>query len=105
MNVATNVVPIIAAAAARARRKVLNHFFLWHATSPDQAIEYTPPTMLEHRQFDRMVKSGVIRTAAPGLYWVDLAANEAADERRRKKLVPIVIAVCLAIAATLILFY
>jgi hypothetical protein len=105
MNTAENVVPIEAAAAARARRRVINHFYVWHATSPDEAIEYSPPTPVEQRQFDRMIKNGVIRIAQPGLYWIDLAARDAAEGRRRRKLVPIVIAICLAIAATLLLFY
>jgi hypothetical protein len=105
MDTAGNVVPIQAAAAARARRRVINHFYVWRAISPEEAIEYRPPTPMEQRQFDRMVKSGVIRVAQPGLYWIDLAARDAAEGRRRRKLVPIVIAVCLAIAATLLLFY
>lgn len=105
MNNGDNVVPIAAAAAAKARRKVINHFFVWHATSADQAIEYSPPTPLERREFDQMLKRGEIRVAAPGLYWIDLAARRAADERRRRKLVPVVVAGLLAIAATLLLFY
>ena len=105
MNTGGNVVPIVAAAAARARRRVINHFCVWHAISPEEAIEYSPPSLLEQRQFDRMLKGGVIKAAQPGLYWIDLAASEAADARRRRKLVPVVIAACLAIAATLLLFY
>lgn len=105
MNTGGNVVPIVAAAAARARRRVINHFCVWHAVSPDQAIEYSPPSLIEQRQFDRMLKGGVIKAAQPGLYWVDLAASEAADERRRRKLVPLVIGACVAIAVALMLLY
>ncbi|MBO9624057.1 MAG: hypothetical protein J7500_15220 [Sphingomonas sp.] len=105
MTTGGNVVPIAAAAAARARRRVINHFCVWHATSPQDAIEYSPPSLIEQRQFDRLLKAGVIKAALPGLYWVDLAAREAADERRRRKLVPLVIGASVAIAVALLLLY
>ena len=102
---AGEVVPIADAMRARTRRRILNHFCMWHAISPQEAIEYNPPSPAEHREFDRLRRGGVIRTAQPGLFWADLAAHEAADERRRHKLVPVVIAASLAAAATIVLFY
>jgi hypothetical protein len=99
------VASIAVAAAARARQRVVNHFCVLHAIGPGDAIEYLPGSPLERRQFDLMRARGIIREAAPGHYWIDLAAHDAAVERRRRRLVPIVIAICVFVAWVLLLFY
>lgn len=101
----SNVVPITVAATARARQRVYDHFLAWRALSPQEAIEFNPATAVERTEFDRLRKSGIIRQATPGQFWLDLDRHEAAAERRRRKLVPFVLLAAVVAAFGAMLFY
>ncbi|RYE03728.1 MAG: hypothetical protein EOP61_03390 [Sphingomonadales bacterium] len=89
---------IIAAAIARARRKIAAYFFVEHAISADEAVPYVPQRRVERHEFERMQKRGVIRATGDGKYWLDTAAYQADADRRRRILVPVVIVLVIAVA-------
>lgn len=92
-------------AASFARHKVRAHFLALHAVEPNDAIEYAPPSPAERREFDRLERMGVIRRAAPGHYWLDLARLDAAQEARRRKWVPLTLLFAVTAAFVAMLFY
>lgn len=95
----------IQARKRRQRRAILDHFCALHAITPYDTILYTPPPALK-RQFDAMLAERIVRQEGHAYYWIDLAAWDAAIERRRRRMVPIVIALCLVVAFALMLgFY
>lgn len=98
----TNVVPI---AVAQARRRIVDHFCALHAIEAEDAIEFAPQSMVEHSQFDRMRRDGVIVQALPGYYWLDLDRHKVTAERRRRRLVPFVVITALVAAWALTFFY
>lgn len=98
----TNVVPI---AVAKARRRIVDHFCALHAIEAEDAIEFAPQSLIEHSQFDKMRRDGVIVQTLPGYYWLDLDRHKVATERRRRRLVPIVVVGMLIAAWALTLFY
>ncbi|WP_066797460.1 hypothetical protein [Sphingomonas soli] len=89
---------IIAAAVARARRRISAYFFVEHAISADEAVPYAPQSRVERHEFERMQKRGVIRSDGDGKYWLDTAAYQADADRRRRILVPVVIVLVIAVA-------
>ncbi len=90
--------------AGRARRRLVDHFCAAHAITPYDTILYTPPADLRPA-FDGLLAERLIRKEGHAYYWLDLRAYEAAVERRRRKLVPVVIAVSVLLAAVAMLFY
>jgi len=105
MMAASPVPSIVAGMVMRARRKIAAHFFFHHAIDPQDAIAYVPQSAIEQRQFERMQRTGVIRQAGAGRYWIDIAAYRAEDDARRRRLVPIVILLSVAAAALILLGY
>lgn len=91
-------------AAGRARRKLVDQFCAQHAITPYDTILYTPPAELKPA-FERMLAERLIRKEGHAYYWLDLRAYEAAAEQRRRKLVPVVVAVSLLLAMVTMLFY
>ncbi len=89
---------------ARARRKLVDHFCAAHAITPYDTILYTPSADLKPA-FDRLLAERLIRKEGHAYYWLDLRAYEAAVETRRRKLVPVAIAVAVVLAAVAMLFY
>ena len=100
--IATSPTPAIAAMVMRARRKIAAHFFVHHAVSAEDAVAYIPQGLVMRRQFERMQHRGVIRSGAGG-YWLDTAAYQAELDRRRRILVPVVIALAVVAAVALML--
>lgn len=90
--------------AARARRKLVDHFCAQHAVTPYDTILYTPSAELKPA-FDRLLAERLIRKEGHAYYWLDLRAYEAAVERRRRKLVPVAIVVSVLLAVVAMLFY
>lgn len=88
----------------RARRKLVDHFCAQHAITPYDTILYTPPAELR-AAFEGLLAERLIRKEGHAYYWLDLRAYEAAIERRRRKLVPVMVAVSLLIALVLMTFY
>lgn len=96
--------PVAITPAGRARRKVVDHFCAQHAVTPYDTILYAPAAELK-AAFDRLVAERVIRKEGHAYYWLDLRAYEAAIEARRRRLVPVVIAVSVLLALVGMLFY
>ncbi|HEY0621473.1 hypothetical protein [Sphingomonas sp.] len=90
--------------AGRARRKLVDHFCAQHAITPYDTILYTPPADLK-AAFDTLLAERLIREEGHAYYWLDLRAYEAAIELRRRKLVPVAIAVSVLLAVVAMLFY
>lgn len=105
MIAASPVPAIVAAAVVRARRKIAAHFFVHHAVSAEDAVPYVPDRPIMRRQFEHMQARGVVRAAGVGKYWLDTAAYQAEIDRRRARMVPVVIVLCLVIAAVALFFY
>jgi len=102
---ATGAAAAIAAAVARARREVHEHFEGAGAFDPDQAVAYEPPDHIHKTQFEMLVGSGVLRPTGDGRYWLDLQAERLEEERRRRaavlmlKIVAVVAALAIAAVA------
>ena len=93
----------VAAARARARREVLEHFRLAGATRPESAVDLPEVRLIGERQIERWEERGVLRAAAGGGYWLDEAAY-AVDEAARRRRKGIVLAVVFAVLAAGVLF-
>jgi hypothetical protein len=104
-TVAPSVAPIIAAVVARARRRIVAHFYVHHAISAEEAVPYVPAKGVVHRQFDEMLAKGILHEAAPGRFWIDQAAYKADLERRRRMVIPLIVVVLLILAAIPLFFY
>ena len=105
MNVGTSVAPIAAAAVARARRRIVAHFYVHHAISAEEAVAYVPAKGMGQRQFEEMLARGILHQAAPGRFWIDQAAYQADLERRRRMVIPLIIVVLLILAAIPLCFF
>lgn len=82
----------------------MDHFCAQHAVTPYDTILYTPPAELK-AAFDMLLAERLIRKEGHAYYWLDLRAYEAAVELRRRKLVPVTIAVAVLLAVVATLFY
>lgn len=96
---------IIAAAVNRARREVTGHFMQLNAVAPCDAVAFVPGTLIVRRQFEKMLRRGVVKQAGQGLYWLDIPAYNADEQSRRNRLVPIVIVVVLILVAVIMFGY
>jgi hypothetical protein len=98
---ATSASTIIAAAVARARREVRQHFEQREAFDRARAIAYDPPDRMHRRQFARLVDRGILREARSGFYWMDRAAVRREAERQKANAwKALVIVVILVLSAT-----
>ncbi|MDT8759655.1 hypothetical protein MZO42_13195 [Sphingomonas psychrotolerans] len=106
MNVATNsVVPIIAAVMVQARKRIAAHFLVHHAISPEDAVPYVPTKGMAEKQFRRMRAEGIVREASPGRFWFDREAWKAAEEAKRRVLIPVLLILLLVLAVIPLFFY
>ena len=80
---ATSASTVIAAAAARARREIAEHFEKNNAYAPEDAVAFEPSGPMQRRQWDSLVGRGVARPTGDGRYWIDREAQRLEDERRR----------------------
>ena len=85
---------VIAAAAARAEREIIEHLLAAHATSPDRAASLPDLRPLGQRRLERLLSARVV-VEAPRRYWLDEAAY--ADYRSDRRTILLVV---LAIVAT-----
>ncbi|RDE05261.1 hypothetical protein [Sphingomonas aracearum] len=76
-----------------------------HALAPGDAVAFSPAGALARRRFEQLLGAGVLRPAGEGRYWMDLAAWHRWSERRRRLHAAVAVAICLAAAAVLMLFY
>jgi hypothetical protein len=105
MTMAAPVAPIAAAAVARARRRIVAHFYIHHAVSAQDAVTYVPEGGMGRCQFEEMLAKGILHEAAAGTFWIDQAAYKADLERRRRMVIPLIVAVLLILAAIPLFFY
>jgi hypothetical protein len=102
---ASGAAAAIAAAVARARREIREHFEEAGADDPASAVGYDPPDHIHERQFELLVGRGVLRPVGDGRYWIDREAERLEDERRRSaammafKLVLVGVALAIAVGA------
>lgn len=75
------------------------------AVTPDDAIAFTPGDSREARALAAMIADGSIRMVAPGRFYFDMPAYEAAAAARRAKSVLVMLIVALLIAAVAVAFY
>ena len=92
---------VIAAASARARRKVISHFLSSNAVSADRAIPFETNRRLERRFFERLRDRAVVLPGANGGYYIDPPALDTFNVGQRKVAALGVTAVVLAAAAGL----
>lgn len=76
-----------------------------HAVTASDAMPFAPADQREARAFSAMVADGSIRISAPGRFWFDMEAYEAAAAARRAKRVPVLLIVALLVAAVAVAFY
>ena len=82
---AVSAVPAVIAAA---RRRLLTHFRVEGATREDSAISFEGRSLIERRQFERMLNAGVFRQEPSGRYWLDeKRAHQWATARRKRGLI------------------
>lgn len=103
--IASSPAPAIGAMIARARCNIAAHFFVQHAVSADEAVPFLPDRLVVRRQFEHMLARGIVREAESAKYWLDTAAYQADADRRRRILVPIVVALALIAAIIPLFFY
>ena len=91
-----------AALVARARREIQHHFFSHDAVRPDRAVPFDPGNGIERRQFDLLLRRGVIRETDGGKYWLDVVAYDV-DLRERHRRVKTALLVIIAILIVVLL--
>ena len=77
--------PMIAAATAAARRRVLRDFREAGAHSPPSAIAFEPKRRLDRRYFNSLVDFGALIEAKPGTYYLDEDKLAEHTAKRRKR--------------------
>ena len=76
----------VAAATARARRRVISHFMSKNAVSADKAVSFTPARRMEEKFFDRLRENGVLAPGKAGTWYLDVPKLDAYQRGRRKKM-------------------
>jgi len=89
----------VAAAMARARRRVISHFMSRNAVSPEKAVSFSPERRMEQRFFDRLCDKGVIVPAAKGTWYLDAPKFDAYQQNRRKRMGMVLAGLATALAA------
>lgn len=75
----------VAAAMARARRRVISHFLSRGAVSPEKAVSFSPERRMERKFFERLCDKGVLVPAANGTWYLDTPKFDAYQQSRRKR--------------------
>jgi hypothetical protein len=75
----------VAAAAVRARKRVLGAFRDAGATTSERAIGFQPQRRMEEKYFDSLVGFGAIVATDKGTFWLDEAKAAQHTARRRKR--------------------
>ena len=88
---------VAAIVIAKARRAIEDRFLEATAFSPESAIPFAAHGRLQARMFDRLQRAGVIKSAQPGVYYIDQIGL--AHERGRRRIVVAIALTALATAA------
>jgi hypothetical protein len=96
MHMATGAAAVI----AKARRDIQHHFFSHDAVRPNRATPFEPNSLVERRQFERMLARGIIQRSGSDAYWLDVVAydDDLCARHRRVKLALLAIIAVLLIA-------
>jgi hypothetical protein len=89
----------VAAATARARRRVISYFLSRNAVVPDRAVAFESDHRLERKFFERLRENGVIGTAVNGGFYIDAPKLDAWQRQRRKRLGMVLAGLATALAA------
>src|SRR4051794_20590057 len=89
----------VAAAMARARRRVIAHFVSRDAVSPDKAVSFSADRRMEQKFFERLCEKGVIVAAAENSWYIDTPKLEAYQQSRRKRMRIMLAGLATALAA------
>lgn len=68
---------------AAVERKLVRELQERRAFSTSTAIPLDPGRLIRRRRLDRLVRTGVVREARPGHYWLDPSAWEEYEARKR----------------------
>ena len=74
-----------AAIMVKARRDVASHFMSRNAVSPQSAVPFEPARRVQRRMFDRMVDAGVLVRSSTGRWYMDVAAYDESNRKRRAR--------------------
>jgi hypothetical protein len=89
MNVPSTA-PMVAAAVAASRRRVLRAFREANAISPPSAIPFEPKRRLDRRYLRSLVDFGAAIETKPGVYYLDEEKAAEHTAKRRKRALTIV---------------
>ncbi len=89
----------VAAAMARARRRVIGHFMARGAVSPDKAVSFTLERRMERKFFDRLCEKGVLVATPDERWYIDPSKLEAYQQSRRKRMRFVLAGLATALAA------
>lgn len=89
----------VAAAMARARRRVVSYFLSRNAVSAENAVAYAPDRHLERKFFDRLRDKRVILPGETGTWYIDAPKLDAYQQARRKRVKFVLAGLAAALAA------
>jgi hypothetical protein len=100
-----DVGPTLTGQAVRARGTVVPQFLARHALSGPDAMAFTPATPGERMAFEALVRSGAVRLAGAGRFYLDLPRYRLVEEARGRRLALITFGAALFGATLAMLFY
>jgi hypothetical protein len=89
---------VIAAAAARAEREIVDYLRRNRATTPEQAIALSELPHLGRRRLRRLLHAQVVRESGSG-YWLDETIYESYRSDRRALLIALLVAIVAVLIA------
>jgi hypothetical protein len=98
---ATSAAAAAGAVAARARREVRGRFEEQKAFDPNHAVAYDPPSAIHRRQFDQLIRRGILHETGSGNYWIDRDAERREAERQRAAAILLLKIIAIAAALTI----
>lgn len=93
---------VIAAVVARARRELADHFRQAGATGPDTPVDLPETHGVARRTLDRWLRTGVVREAPGGGYWLDEHAYRQSQQLQRRRVLLAVAVVVFILLVTAI---
>lgn len=91
MSAAAPTLAAIGAITAAAEKRIVRHFLERGATAPDRAVGFEPRRSFEKNRLRYLLKRGVVREAAPGLFHFDEEGWRSLRSKRRRTLLWILV--------------